>query len=138
MPTTNGHEVIPGCVLDGVFGWHNDARMIAVATDLGFELDVAGQRDVDAYDTGEYDNDGLAEIVHDIMREAEDWLNANTPACCFHCGKPVSLAPSGWWFHDSVEDKHACGVQAADHATVYVWMWENGDFMLTEVDDLDD
>lgn len=79
MPTTNNHEVVVGLVLDGHFGWHNHARMIAVATDLGFELDVAGQRDVDFYDSGETnDNDSVTEIVMDIMDDAERWLNEHT------------------------------------------------------------
>lgn len=74
----NGHALETGCYVEGHRGWHGHAHMISVATDLGFPLDVAGQRDVDAYDTAEYDDDGLAEIVFDVMNDAESWLNDHT------------------------------------------------------------
>jgi hypothetical protein len=81
MPTTNGHEVVTGCVLDNHFGWHNHARLInEVAIPFGFVLDDEGQAAVDRYDTGDPDqtDENDPEVVMDILREAEDWLNEHT------------------------------------------------------------
>ena len=77
--TTNGHPVQTGCVLDGHWGWHNHARMIGVATDLGYELDDDAQALVDRYDAGDSDYEsGDPEIVASIMDDAERWLNDHT------------------------------------------------------------
>jgi len=139
MPITNGHPVETGCVLSSPYGWHNHARMIATAVDLGFALDVAGQRDVDAYDTGEYTHESLTEIVMDIMDEAERWLNDHTPALCNDCGQPVELTDSGaWWVHISPFDRQACGTFFADTAQHYVWHWHDGEFFLSPLCDDED
>ena len=158
---TNGHEVVFGCVLDNHWGWHNHKRMIDEAIALGFELSDEYQKMLAAYDDesicayaddecfGDVTNhvcfrhsedrpfnmedpDYWPEIVHDIMNEAEQWLNEHTPAMCFHCGKPVEANEQGsWWHHVSLDDEHACGVRLADHARFALWHWSDGDFFLS-------
>ena len=77
MPTTNGHAVEVGLVLDGHYGWHNHARMIAEAVGLGYEVSDADQAIIDRYDSGDQQDDDF-EIVHDLMDDAERWLNEHT------------------------------------------------------------
>lgn len=96
--TCNGHVVEPGCVLDNHWGWHNHARMIEVATGLGFVISDEDQAVVDRYDSGESeDDDNDSEVVSDLMDEAERWLNDNTDGVgCFwtwHDGDFVLVAP---------------------------------------------
>jgi hypothetical protein len=83
MPTTNGHEVVTGLVLDGHYGWHNHARMIGVATSLGFPISDDDQAMVDRYDTGDpsQTNEDDAEAVigqGGLMDDALEWLNDHT------------------------------------------------------------
>ena len=138
MPTTNGHEVSTGCVLDNHWGWHNHARLIATAVELGFPINDEEQATILRYDAGDDPDGSLAEVVAGqggIMDDAEAWLNDHTPAECFHCGQPVELTDSGqWWRHVGLW-RDTCGVQFADHARHYVWHWHDGDFLLSTLCD---
>lgn len=79
MPTTNNHPVNVGCVLSAPFGWHNLARMIAVATDLGYVISDDEQAIVDRYEAGDSDPDSNDhEVVIEMMDDAEAWLNEHT------------------------------------------------------------
>ena len=135
MPTTNGHLVNTGCVLDNHFGWHNHARMIEVATGLGWDLSSEDWATVVLYDSGDSDPNGNdTEIVMSLMDDAERWLNDNTPSVCTSCGQPVQLTDSGvWWTHSGLQGD--CEYRMMDHAQHYVWHWHDGDFMLSPMCD---
>jgi hypothetical protein len=139
MPTTNGHAVEVGLVLDGHYGWHNHARMIAEAVGLGYEVSDADQAIIDRYDTGDYSGDDAmdeAERVTDLMDEAERWLNEHTPAECINCGQPVEWRPSGWYIHAGIRGQ--CSLRMSDTAQGYVWHWSDGEFFLSPMCDNDD
>lgn len=129
MPTTNGHAVTTGLVLDGHFGWHNHKRMIDVACDLGFPLPESDRVVLDAYDSGEHNEDMTHEFVFEMMDEAEQWLNHNTPPVCTQCGEPVEWRPSGWFTHVGLRGQ--CSLRMSDTCQRYMWHWWEGDFMLS-------
>lgn len=135
MPTTNGHQVETGCVLDNHFGWHNHARLVGVAASLGFPISDDDQAIVDRYDTGDPDQttDDDFEIVAGqggIVDDAINWLNDHTPYECPTCGQPVEMTDSGgWWRHVGLQGD--CPVRLMDHARGYLWHWYEGDFMLS-------
>lgn len=140
MPITNNHPVNVGLVLDGHYGWHNHARLIAEAVSLGFPITDDDQAMVDTYDAGETDDDHESIIGQGgIMDDAEAWLNANTPAECTHCGQPVEWRQSGWWTHIGLRGQ--CPLRMSDTAKHYLWHWSDGEFFLSpqcEDDDCDD
>jgi hypothetical protein len=73
----NGQPVETGCVFDNHFGWHNHARLINLAHELGFELSGEDLLLVQLYDEGN-DDDNNSEVIFEMMEEAEAWLNEHT------------------------------------------------------------
>lgn len=129
MPTTNGHQVETGCVLDNHWGWHNTARAIAVAVDLGYPITDAESDTVACYDI---DEDCADEVIGQggILDDAVNWLNDHTPYECPTCGQPVEMTDSGgWWRHVGLQGD--CPVRLMDQARGYLWHWYEGDFMLS-------
>ena len=131
--TTNGHAVQTGCVLDNHWGWHNHARLIFLAADLGFPLDEADADHVRAYD--EDGDEDYMEVVAGqggIMDDAEQWLNDNTVPTCRDCGEAMYATSDGFYRHVGYSNgRTPCGVAATDTVQHYLWHWHDGDFFLS-------
>lgn len=135
MPTTNNHNVTTGLVLDGHYGWHNHARMIAEAVGLGYVISDDDQAIVDRYDEGDSDPNGPDdEVVVDIMDSAERWLNEHTPGCCKDCGEPVESHLTGWWSHVGLRGQ-CWRLSDGENVQHYVWHWTDGEFFLSPMCD---
>jgi hypothetical protein len=122
------HVAETGCVLDGVFGWHNDVRMLLTAEEFGWEIDDELREIMDRYDAGDSEyGSSDPEIIHDAMREAEDWLNDNTLAERKRDGKPCFW--HGQWYTDDGD------AVPDDEVQRYVWHWHDGSFFLSPICD---